>query len=190
MSWPSIVLLTLAGAVLAILAMPVRVTLVVRGRAAHARVRALAGLVRKELPGGGDRPPAEAARRPGGGDGRRGARRAWALARSRGFLRRGSRFAARLWRALHVGELTGRARIGLDDPADTGELWAVLAPACSLLARRHPDFRVTPSFQGECLEVDACFRLTVVPLELIAITLAFALSPTTLRAGVAAWRTR
>jgi hypothetical protein len=188
--WPLTVALAIVGGVVLVLAMPVRLTVTGHGTRFRVRVQALLGLVSKELEGHG-RPtkpkPAPKPRRraePG-----RAARRFWAIARSRGLWPRVQRFLARIWASLRIRELSGVARVGLVDPAETGQLWAVLGPLALLLARRFPDFALQPSFADEPLDVDLHARLVVVPLEILGVTLAFLLGPTMLRTAAAAWRT-
>jgi hypothetical protein len=188
--WPLTVALVVVGAVLLLLALPVHFTLIGQGSAGHRlRVRALLGLVDRELTAASapaqDKPEPSPSRPPGGGT-----RRFRALLQSRGFLRRLRRYLGRLYRALHVGKLHGTAHVGLDDPADTGELWALVGPASLVLTRRHPGFVLTPSFDQARLDLDGTWRVTLVPLELLAVTLAFAFSPATLRAVFAAVRAR
>jgi hypothetical protein len=196
MPWPLTVALVLAlvlvGTILLFLAMPVHLTVNVIGgekRRVHLRIHAFLGLVDKELTAGA--PQKKPKQKPGARSGGvTSARRLWAFVDSRGFMGRLGRYLKRLWRALHVGELVGFARIGLDDPADTGQLWAIMGPVSVLLAQRYPDFKLAPSFAGARLDVEGRWRIAIVPLEVLAVTLAFALSPSTLRAAVAAWRTR
>lgn len=189
MPWPLIVAAALVGAIVLVLAMPVRLTVTGDGTRFRVRVHALLGLVSTELRRSeGSSTPSSKKRqpeRPG-----RSARRFWAMARSRGLVPRVQRLLARLWAALRIRELSGVARIGLVDPADTGVFWAVLGPLAILLSRRFPDFVLQPSFTDEPLDVDMRLRLVVVPLEIVGVTLAFLLGPTMLRAIVASWRTR
>lgn len=188
MPWPLTVLLVVVGAILLVLAMPVRLTAIAHERRVRVRIRALLGLVEQELSAGPRKKEAPEAKGRSGGI--RSARRFWAFVRSRGLLSGGRRFMERLWRALHVRELVGAARIGLEDPAETGALWAVVGPVSGFVTSRFPDFAIAPSFGGEELDVEGRGSLVVVPLEIVGVTLAFALGPATLRAAVAAWRTR
>lgn len=183
MPWPLIVAFGLAGAILLVLAMPVRVTVSVTGegeRRVRTRVHALLGLVDRELI---TRPPKRESTPKRG-------RFSWAPLGSEGFMRCLGRFLKRLFHALHTGELIGFARIGLDDPADTGELWAIMGPVSVLLTQRYPHFELAPSFAGARFDFEGRWSVAVVPLELIAVTLAFVLSPPALRAAAAAWRMR
>lgn len=127
---------------------------------------------------------AGAARRKGSkAAGRRG--RALAVLRQAEFRRHAMRFAADLLRAAHLSELALWVRLGLGDPADTGRLWALLGPLNALAqGLRHADVRIEPEFIDPVLEFDARGRSLVVPLQILALVVGFALSPASLRA----WR--
>ena len=52
-----------------------------------------------------------------------------AAVRQRSFRQRVYRFVGDLWNSIKKENVRVRARIGLDDPADTGKLWAIIGPA-------------------------------------------------------------
>lgn len=193
MLWSLTVAFVLAGAVIVVLAVPVHISVSKDGGGQHGlfsmRIDAFFGLVAKEL-ALGSREHREPARAAQGARPLRDVRRVAAFVQSRGLLRRARRYAGSIQRAIRVRELVGVARIGLDDPADTGELWGMVGPASVLLARRYPGFAIVPSFAGEEIDIEGRCRIAVVPLELLATTVAFALSPPFLRAAIAAWRAR
>jgi hypothetical protein len=115
--------------------------------------------------------------------GRRSIRPLIAIVRTRGFVPRASRFLRSALRLMKVRELTIDFRVGLDSPADTGMLFAALAPATAFAQFFTPlDIRLTPDFTEEILEGRARGDLRVVPLVLLALAVRFALSLTTLRA--------
>ena len=95
------------------------------------------------------------------------------------------RLLADLLRAAHVHELRLRMRLGLGDPADTGRLWAIVGPL-SAIARnlRNADVRIEPEFVDPAFEFRADGRLLLIPLQIVALVLAFVASP----ASVRAWR--
>lgn len=175
--------LLLAGVVL-LLVTPIDVGLFLeRDAAFHSRVRIrwLFGLVRFRIHPRHERArrvPKEASRRK-----RRGAhaaRRATIAlmrpdvrARAVGFLRD-------VLRALRPRDVRVRARIGLDDPADTGRLWAVLGPLGALI--RSPDVELQPDFFEACFRFQATVRVRLIPLQLFALTAGLVLSPPMLRA--------
>jgi hypothetical protein len=76
-----------------------------------------------------------------------------------------------------------RARIGFDDPADTGRLWGALGPLRVLLASR--DVRLEPAFDEPCLRFRAAGRVRLIPVQLLFLTVTFLLSPPVVRALLA-----
>lgn len=114
---------------------------------------------------------------------RGGARRIMVMLRIEGFGWRLLRLARDLLRRIHIRELSLKIRLGLDDPADTGRLWAVVGPLAAMLALP-PVTRVAiePEFSTEALEVDGKGHIRIIPIQLLFVILVFLLSPTTLRA--------
>jgi hypothetical protein len=187
-------------ALLALLGAPVELAFRLEGAAPLAgevRVRWLLGLVRLRIPlPGAAREPGEAAappeggRRPARGRARRPAPRRPGryveVLRQEAFRARAWRLARDLVRAVRVRRLRLWARVGLDDPADTGMLWAVLGPLGAVaLGLRRAEVRIEPEFAEAALRFRTDGRVVVVPLQLLALAAAFALSPPSLRA----WRT-
>jgi hypothetical protein len=72
------------------------------------------------------------------------------ILRTKGLLRRLRHLLTDTMSCLKIKELGANFRIGFDDPADTGMLFALIGPAILFLnlASRHP-IRVTPSFEDE-----------------------------------------
>ena len=102
------------------------------------------------------------------------------------FRRRFFQFIKDLLRATHSHELMLRCRIGLGDPADTGQLWALLGPIAAMVTNvRSTVVRIEPEFIDTVFEIHSHGKFRLVPLEVIALTVAFALSPPSIRA----WRT-
>lgn len=95
------------------------------------------------------------------------------------------KFIGDILRATHARNLFLRLRIGLGDPADTGHLWAIIGPI-SAMARnlRSVAVRIEPEFVDPVFEIESHGRFRLVPIQFIALTAAFMLSPTMLRA----WR--
>jgi len=114
---------------------------------------------------------------------RSGARRIMAMLRIEGFGWRLLRLAQDLLRCIHIHDLSLEVRLGLDDPADTGRLWAVVGPLAAILTLP-PAIRVAiePEFSSEALEVDGKGRIRIIPIQLLFVILVFALSPSMLRA--------
>lgn len=96
----------------------------------------------------------------------------------RPFRRRILRFAGDLWRSFEKKDLRFRTRIGLGDPADTGQLWAVLGPVSGLLASLNGgSVVVEPDFLDATLEFDGSGRIRFVPLRVIAVAGGLLVSP-------------
>ena len=77
-------------------------------------------------------------------------------------------------------------RLGLGDPADTGRLWALVGPLNAAANNlRNAQVQIEPEFMDPLFEFRFDGRLLVVPLQLVALAIGFALSPASLRA----WRT-
>jgi hypothetical protein len=114
-----------------------------------------------------------------------------AAARTEGFLLRVLRLGPDLLRTLRLRELLVDLRLGLDDPALTGEcyggLCTVLVPLQSLTGSR---LRIEPCFDGPVLEGSLETEIRVVPARILGAVLAFALSGPTLRAGRAVLQER
>jgi len=102
------------------------------------------------------------------------------------FRRRVYRLARDLIRAAQPTELGLRLRLGLGDPADTGRLWAFVGPL-SAAARNldYADVRIEPAFGDPAFEFETHGRLRLIPLQFLALIVAFALSPSSIRV----WRT-
>ena len=115
-----------------------------------------------------------------------------AMLRARGFLRRLFRFVRDIFRICHVRDFELDLRIGLSDPADTGMLFAVIAPVIVQLKTFTPlDIQILPNFEQTGLQGYVKGDLRVFPIQLIFIGTLFALSPATIRAiksMVLAWR--
>ena len=98
------------------------------------------------------------------------------------FRRRLFRFCRDIIAALRLRDFGLRLRLGFDDPADTGVVWAFLAPLIAFLqAREAANVDVGADFERETLDVDAEGKVRLIPAHLAWIALLFALSPVTLR---------
>jgi hypothetical protein len=105
---------------------------------------------------------------------------------TRGFVAELKRFARRLVGCLHVHELRAAIDFGLDDPADTGTLFGFFEAERALFPLPAPmELSVRPDFQNADLRLAATGQLRLIPLELVLVTLRFALTASTLRAALA-----
>jgi len=101
-----------------------------------------------------------------------------AAIRQRAFRRRVLRFIREFWCAIQKRDMNLRIRIGLEDPADTGQLWALLGPVAGMLANiRQVSIGIEPEFSASTLELDSSGWIRIVPLQLLYLILALLLSP-------------
>lgn len=106
-----------------------------------------------------------------------------AMLRSEGFLSRLVRLVRRLASRIHVRRLRLYLRLGLDDPADTGRLWGMVGTwAWAVPVPASADLVIEPEFTGEAFQIDGEGAVRIVPFEILATLIAFALSPVTWRA--------
>jgi hypothetical protein len=183
------ILLAVLTGLLALLAVPLDLTFSVQRHQGRQETSAilywLFGLVRLRL----GKPKARVrttTKRPKAGQRRRKRGRGHgmlAMLRSEGFGRRLLRLARDLLRRVHIHDLSMQVRLGLDDPADTGRLWAVVGPLSALLPLP-PAARlaIEPDFTSEALDLNGKGRIRIIPIQLLFMFLGFVLSPTTLRA--------
>jgi hypothetical protein len=83
-----------------------------------------------------------------------------------------------LWCSISKHNIKLHIKAGLDDPADTGQLWAIVGPTSALLPSNHqfsvliePDF-LNPSFQFDCRGT-----IRFIPLQIIFILVKLFFSP-------------
>lgn len=94
------------------------------------------------------------------------------------FRRRVLRFLGDLWHALRKKGLTLRMRIGLGDPADTGQLWSVVGPVTGILSNMDElVLEVEPEFIESTFEVESSGNISFIPLQIIYLTIVMLLSP-------------
>lgn len=180
---------------LALLAVPFDLAFRFRGVEAfegRIAIRWLFGLLRFEFlipwsaKGRTRKRPAKATRAHTRATGRTDGRaKALGLLRREDFRRRTFRLLRDLARAAHLHHLGIWMRLGLGDPADTGRLWAIVGPLNAMAqSLRNAEVWIEPQFIEPALEFDARGRVELVPLQLLALLIGFALSPASLRA----WR--
>ena len=98
--------------------------------------------------------------------------------RLKSFRRRIARFIGDLWRAIHKEDLSLRVRVGLGDPADTGQLWAIVGPIAGLLTTvQGAAIAIEPEFSESTFELNSAGSIRLIPLQLIWLTIALLLSP-------------
>lgn len=102
----------------------------------------------------------------------------FALIRQTSFRRRVIRFVTDLWHAFHKRDVMLRIRIGLGDPADTGQLWALVGPVAGILANsKDVSFEIEPEFFDSTFELNSSGNIRFIPLQIIYLTIAMLLSP-------------
>ena len=102
----------------------------------------------------------------------------FAAIRKRRFRQRLYAVVGKLWRAVEKRDVRLRACIGLGDPADTGQLWAVLGPLSAVLASvKSAQLSIEPDFVDEALEFEGSGHVRLVPLRIIAIAVGLFASP-------------
>jgi len=98
--------------------------------------------------------------------------------RQRSFRRRMIKFLRDLWQAIHKRDVHLHLLIGLDDPADTGRLWALMGPVSAVCAQSQTVLiDIEPDFSESHLEVNSRGDIRIIPLQLLALVLALLLSP-------------
>lgn len=179
-------LAALAAGAIALLAVPVEMRFDVRRQAtwqASVRVRWMFGLLDLPITGGirADEKPARKKRRRKSD----GAARLWRVILDAGFRRRLARFVRDALVVFRPCDLQLRCRLGLDDPADTGMLWAAAGP---LTACTPVQLDIAPVFPGPAFELMSRGRVRIIPAQVLGLVAAFALSPATVGAVVRHWR--
>ncbi len=186
--WVIATLASLALLIILILCIPLNVTLLVdiHGRPRfRTRLVWLFGLVSKEIKKGSKKSAEKSRTVP---DKRKpGVRRANAkvvvqILRTKGLLGQLKRLLKEIFRHLKIRDLSVNLRIGLDDPADTGLLFAVIGPGTLFLksAFSH-QIRLQPAFTEAVFEGDLSGALRLQPIRLVIPLLRFALSLPTIR---------
>lgn len=101
-----------------------------------------------------------------------------AALRQKAFRKRILRFACDLWHAIRAQDLYLRIRVGLGDPADTGQLWALFGPLSGLLATtENASIELEPEFIDAVFELDSSGKISVIPLQLLYLVLGLLCSP-------------
>lgn len=179
--------------VVAVLSVPVDISFDVTnlaGGTSRLRVGWLFGLVGRNLLPRAPAPPGKTGRRKrSAGRGRswaKGVRSALSMARTDGLVPAGIRLMRRTISSIHVRRLDAWLRIGLDDAADTGMLYAVIWPTMLPWASsRRLRLDVYPDFSGPVFEADLRGDVRLFPVVMVAGGLLFAFSPAGLRtAGI------
>ena len=143
------------------------------------RLNWLFGLVDKELPTTSPRKSQEKRLKR-----RSGLRTLWELLQTKGLFMKLKEWLKETVRCLRLKELKGDFIIGLDDPEDTGLLFAVIYPVSPFLrGSRLEDIHLRPSFEEQAIcEGYLRGNVRVIPIQLIPPFLKFLISLPALRA--------
>jgi hypothetical protein len=99
------------------------------------------------------------------------------------FRYRAIKFVKDVFKSMQIAAFYMHIRLGLDDPADTGRLWALLGPLAIILSNlSNARVMLEPDFQEETVYLDGKGRVRIVPLQVIFTILAFVFSPITISA--------
>ena len=146
----------------------------------------LFGLVGKECRRKRKKPEAERAieQKQESKDWTRGMRITLEVIRTEGLARQLGSFIKRILRHIKIRELVANFKVGLDNPADTGLLFAFLAPVNLLVSYFSPyHVRIEPSFAVDTIiEGNLYGAVRLRPIQLAAPLLGFTFSLPTLRA--------
>ena len=169
---------------IALLAIPVRVTFLVSREETLERtieLKWMYGLVRVRIPPaapattGAEEVKHKPSRQQRSA---RGGQSAFDLLRQDALRRRLIKFGGNLWDAVRKDDVRLHIRIGLDDPADTGQLWAVIGPVSAMLKNiRSASIEIEPIFTDPSFELHSSGSLRVVPLQVLCLTIGLLLSP-------------
>ena len=174
-------------AIIALLAIPVLVTFrVYRRQAFQGQITLIwaFGLVRLPIPlfeGKVSSPRAEKAARKTKYKKQRRRKNTspFALIRQPAFRRRLVKFISDLWHAIQKRNVSLRVRLGLGDPADTGQLWAIVGPLAGMLANvKEASLKIEPEFMDTVFELESSGTIRLIPLQIIYLAMALFLSPT------------
>lgn len=187
--WVIATLAGLAALITLVLCVPVDAVLKleVSGRPTlRLRLRWFFGLVTREITKGEKRPE----EKRGKAEDKRQPRRRWGSARgafeilrTKGLLRQLKVLVKDVLHCLRIRDFTMDFRVGLDDPADTGLLFAVIGPANLFLGStfsRH--IKLQPSFESETILEGYCYGVVRLrPIQLSVPLLRFIFSMAAIR---------
>ena len=187
--WVVVVLASLAVLIILVFCVPLDMTFHMEayGRPKfRMRLLWLFGLVSKEL-GKGKRKPEEKKRvaegKPKHRKRRIRARTLIKILRTKGLLRRLGGLLRDTISRLSIKEFKANFRVGLDDPADTGLLFAIIGPAIFFLSSSwHNQIRVEPSFEDEAIFEGYLYgTVRLRPIQLVPPFIRFIFSLSTIR---------
>lgn len=113
-----------------------------------------------------------------------------AALQSKGFIHRIMLFITDIIRAFRIRKLSCSVKMGLDDPADTGQLWGVVGPVAACLYNVGDSYQISvePDFNGICFTADCYGNIRLLPIQVIVIMFGFLFSPANWRAFIRLYR--
>lgn len=106
-----------------------------------------------------------------------------ALIKTRGFLQKLFKFIRDILSRCKVHELKLNLQFGLDDPAETGLLFAAITPVLVYVdVFSSFNIQINPDFRQESLRGYSKVDIRACPIQLVLPLMLFAFSPTTIRA--------
>lgn len=171
---------------IALLAIPVTLTFQVHWREtfqSSIRLLWLFGLVRVRLPSFQSKALSSQAEEPRGKSSRVErspvkSSNLFSIIWQKAFRQRMIRFMSDFWHAVRKRHIRLRIRVGLGDPADTGQLWAAVGPVAGMLATiQDASIEIEPEFFETTFELNSSGNIRLIPLQMIYLIVALLLSP-------------
>lgn len=96
----------------------------------------------------------------------------------RPFRQRLIRFARDIWHAIRRDDFRLTLRLGLGDPADTAQLWAIIGPLSGMLfMAEDAEITIEPDFIETSFEFEGSGRIRLIPIQLLYLVMGLLLSP-------------
>lgn len=150
------------------------------GFKARAKLGWLFGLIEKDISRKEKKPKKEGKRK-------RSIKPLFAILRTTGFLKKLLQLIKSIFKSLKIHEFKIDLRVGLDDPADTGLLFAAINPAMLYVETFSSlDIHVDPDFTQEKFQGCCKGDIRAFPIQLLGHCILFIFSPATIRAIKAA----
>lgn len=101
-----------------------------------------------------------------------------AVIRHKSFRQRVIRFVRDIWDTIHKHNVRLCIRIGLGDPADTGQIWAIVGPLSVVLSNiQEASISIEPEFIEPLFELDSSGNIRLIPLQIVYLIIGLLLSP-------------
>ena len=98
--------------------------------------------------------------------------------RQKPFRSRLIRFVRDIWHAIRREDFWLNLQLGVEDPADTGQLWAILGPLSGMFfASKDADITIVPDFIDSGFQFEGSGTVRLIPLQLLYLVMGLLLSP-------------